>query len=120
MKTLRQVSRGAARLVAIVVFVVSGLVFGNAASSTTTGCTKQQAESVLDVARFTVDQLACMGAEIELGATSPAVVAVACGPGLDGYLKEIEKFILAQQKAKMLVAAKRAAMAAPDAGAPKP
>jgi acyl carrier protein len=59
-------------------------------------------------------------AEIELGATSPAVVALACGPGLDAYLKEIEKFILAQQKAKMLVAAKRAAMAAPDAGAPPP
>lgn len=80
-----------------------------------TGCTKEEARTVLDIARFTVDQLACMGAEIELGSTSPAAVAFACGPGLDGYLQGIEKFILSQRKAKMLVAAKRAGMATPDA-----
>ena len=118
---LRAALKGAVRFVLAPVVVVMALFLaGPPVLLTETGCTKQQAESVLDVARFTIEQLACMGAEIELGATSPAVVAIACGPGLDAYLKEIEKFILAQQRAKMLVAAKRAAMAAPDAGAPPP
>lgn len=79
----------------------------------TLACTKQQAQTVLDITRFTVDQITCMAAEVELGATSPAAVALACGPGLDGYLQDIEKFILAQQKAKALAAARHAAAAAP-------
>lgn len=117
--TLKGAWRVLASLAVAVAFVVSGLVFGNAASNTT-GCTKQQAETVLDITRFTVEQVTCMAAEIELGASSPVVVAAACGPGLDAYLKDIEKFILAQQKAKALAMARHAAAAGADAGAPKP
>lgn len=115
MKTQKHFARWLTGLVAVVAFVVSGLGAGSAVA-TLPGCTKPQAQTALDLGKFTFEQVVCLAAEAELGTTNPQVAALACGPGLDAVLTDVEKFLLAQQKGKALAA--RRAAAASDAGVP--